>query len=88
MSLTEESDTLTINAYPQIVENILNITIVNAEENFKADAAIYSIEGENVYHGTISTPQTEINISGYKSGIYILNVALNGQQKSFKFVKL
>lgn len=88
MSLTENSDTLDIKAYPQIVETILCVSITNSDNNSKSDATIFSIEGDKVYHSMITDPLTELNVSHLKNGIYILNVTVNENKKTFKFIKL
>jgi len=69
--------------YPNPVENQLNL---------KANAQIESVEifnllGQNVINTNPNAVETEINTQALQSGVYMMKVIIDGNQKTFKIVK-
>ena len=69
-----------ISVYPNPVTNILNITGI---DNTKVE---FITDNGSIIHTDISN--STIDLSGFRSGIYILNISNNSQSKSFKIIKL
>ncbi|WP_288308101.1 T9SS type A sorting domain-containing protein [uncultured Muribaculum sp.] len=89
MSLKKFSnDTLAIKASPTIVDTQITISIAGTNNNYDAIASIFSIDGERISQYNVTSPSTNINLSTLRHGIYILNVNIDKNIKSFKFVKL
>ena len=75
-------EALSFNLYPNPVESMLNISVI---DNRKATYRIYNMIGQEVKSGNLN--QNEINVSNLGSGLYIFE--LNDGEKTItkKFVK-
>ena len=73
---------LSFNLYPNPVENILNVSMI---DNRKATYRIYSMIGQEVKSGNLN--QNEISVSNLESGLYIFEVNDGEKTITKKFVK-
>lgn len=48
---------------------------------------VYNLLGQKVISSTPSTLQTQLQTGGLQSGVYLMKVSLNGQQKTFRIIK-
>jgi bacillolysin len=80
--LGNEANIYDFNVYPNPVENLLNVSLL---DNRKSTYKIYNYLGKEVMGGKIN--QNEINFSKFASGLYILEI--NDGQKTLtkKFIK-
>ena len=75
--------------YPNPVgEEFLHVNLVNYEES-KADVALYNLSGSRIYakNSPVQDGETGLDMSGYPNGVYILNVRISGELRSYKIVK-
>jgi hypothetical protein len=70
--------------YPEPSKGLLNISTTHFTGN--STARIYDLNGKLIYSGLIDAAQKEINISGQKPGIYILNIKTADQVYTRKIV--
>jgi bacillolysin len=75
-------EALSFNLYPNPVENVLNVSMI---DNRKATYRIYSMIGQEVKSGNLN--QNEINVSNLESGLYIFEVNDGEKMITKKFVK-
>lgn len=79
-----ESQVSSIKAYPVPFNNQLTISNLTSQSTI----SLYTVTGSKIYETNANDSQLNINTSGYKPGIYILNVTENGMVKgTFKVVK-
>ena len=82
------SNTLFI--YPNPVsDGLVNIIADESDTDSKMTVSIFNTSGEKLFHKTISnsTNRHTIDVSGFSSGIYILNISQNSSLKSCRFIK-
>ncbi len=73
----------TVSFYPNPVNDILNL---NSKENIDT-IAVYSITGQQISNITLSNNQSEVNLAGLASGVYLVKVFSNGNVETLKVVK-
>ena len=78
----DEKTDLTFSLYPNPVEDVLNIAMIN---NGKTTYRIYSMIGQEVKSGRLN--KTEISVSNLESGMYIFEVYDGEKTITKKFVK-
>lgn len=71
-----------VNVYPNPVQNMLNITGAHG-----AAYTVSDITGRVMFSGNIASNNLSIDVSGINAGIYILNIAKEGNTANVKFTK-
>jgi hypothetical protein len=81
------SKEISINTYPNPVNDLLNINISNSEQkNFTF--TIYNTTGIEIYKGKLTNNNNQVNIENWNSGVYIIKInSPFGINKSIKFIK-
>lgn len=74
-----ESTPVDISVYPNPVSTVLNISGVD-----KGHVTIKDVMGKEVYSSSV---QSEIDVRNFRTGIYFITIAHNGQQEMLKFIK-
>lgn len=82
---------LNVSIYPNPTQNIATIE-VNLDKASKLSYTLFNIQGklirqEELANKAIGNVKQEINLEGLNSGIYILNLSINGKETSLKVVK-
>lgn len=76
----DEISSMSLNIYPNPVDETINIKIDNIKDN-KVKILIYNILGENVYSQELTTSNnnidTQINVENLNSGSYLLTIISN-----------
>jgi hypothetical protein len=67
-----------INIYPNPATGTVNVKI-NEAFNGKGFVSLYDIRGRLLFEKKTNNMQTQLDVSGYKKGLYILNVELQGK---------
>ncbi len=76
VSITENETQIAIQAFPNPVENQMNLRI-DALEN--VEIQLLSLEGKVLFTQLVSSPQFTLNMEEYTSGMYLLRVKGNGK---------
>ncbi|TXE19640.1 T9SS type A sorting domain-containing protein [Psychroserpens burtonensis] len=76
-------DDTSLSVYPTPVKDILNITYKSTLDRVE----VYNLLGQNIYKQQIATPNLELNMSSFTSGLYIVNIYAGDTQHSFRVVK-
>lgn len=76
----------TITAFPNPISNQLHLYLGELNDT-PARIEIYSVLGNRIYSTNAMTQNLTINTSGFSKGIYVLKVATDISQKSFKIIK-
>jgi len=71
------------NIYPNPTENTL---FISSSESFE-HIILYSITGKEVFNKTVSSKETQLNVSSLSQGIYILQVVSKGKSETFRILK-
>jgi len=66
------SNNLNVNIFPNPVQDILNIKISNFKQG--AQLKLFDIAGRLLMEKSISSEQTQINVSGFAKGVYIVEI--------------
>jgi hypothetical protein len=79
-----------INAYPNPVSSVLNLNF-KMENNAMAEISIFDNVGRKIHSGKVNALQgenkTQIDVSGLKTGIYILHIQSAQSFSHYKFIK-
>jgi hypothetical protein len=86
-----EVDGLNVSIYPNPTQNLATIE-VNLDKASNISYTLFNIQGklvrqEDLANKAIGLVKHEINLDGIHSGIYILNISINGKETSLKVVK-
>jgi PKD repeat protein len=86
-----EVDGLNVSIYPNPTQNLATIE-VNLDKASNISYTLFNIQGklvrqEDLANKAIGLVKHEINLEGIHSGIYILNISINGKETSLKVVK-
>ena len=84
MSVQEEEYQL-INFYPNPVSDVLTLQLPEAFQN--AEVSIFDITGKLVLNKLLSLSQEAIDMSGFSSGMYLLNLQSNESNLTVKLIK-
>jgi hypothetical protein len=79
----ESFDEALLSMYLTPVKDILNITYKSALDRVK----VYNLLGQNIYEQKAATPNLELNMSSFTSGLYIVKLFNSNTQYSFRVVK-
>ena len=82
MGVGEQEWKQDIGLYPNPANNVLNITGNDLEQ---AHFEVYTLLGAVVVSGSLNG--SGIDISGLDSGLYMIKISLEGQSKTFRFIK-
>jgi hypothetical protein len=87
------AETLVLSTTPMIYPNpvsdeYLHIYLSDATEN-SASVSLYNLAGSRIYakNTSIQDGETRLDMSGYPNGIYILNIKLSSELRTYKIVK-
>lgn len=80
---TEENNFEGFTFYPNPAGETLNLSATRAIEN----VTIYSLLGQKVFETSPQQIKPSINISSIASGIYVMNVNIEGQSSTYKIIK-
>ncbi|PHR13884.1 MAG: hypothetical protein COA40_05075 [Aequorivita sp.] len=80
---TEENNFLGFTFYPNPAHEILNLSATQTIDNVK----IYSLLGQKVLETSPQQNKPSINISSITSGIYLMNVNIEGQSSIYRIIK-
>ncbi|WP_417601818.1 T9SS type A sorting domain-containing protein [Owenweeksia hongkongensis] len=85
MSLKETNLAERVEVYPSPVNDVLNVNLKGSGVINRL--TVYSITGQQILTKEIYDTKAPLNISGLKSGIYILSTEVDGEVHSQRFVK-
>lgn len=78
-SLTVLSGTLAMHAYPNPVASVLNVEIEQSQWEGDVEIALLDLTGRKIYQNNLmlrrGTHLTQLDLSGYSSGVYLLQIA-------------
>lgn len=80
-----ESNSLEFNLYPNPVSKTLIIKSGTATQSGSVN--IYSISGQLMLQNSLINSELEINIEGFESGIYIVEITYEESKQYLKFIK-
>jgi hypothetical protein len=70
---------------PNPAEDKLNIKLLSANENVKLE--VFDVLGKLIYKGEITQLESSVNISNWKSGVYLVRVSNNKTNQTKRFIK-
>jgi GH25 family lysozyme M1 (1,4-beta-N-acetylmuramidase) len=73
--------------YPNPASDRITIENTSFNNNGKESIAVYNMQGQLVLYQQVTEPKTEIEISGYKTGLYIVKVESGSRVEVKKFIK-
>jgi hypothetical protein len=76
-----------LNLYPNPATNTLTLNLSQLQELQNATVNIYDIQGKELLHQNITDTQTQIDISSFAKGIYIVKFQTDKETLQNKFVK-
>ncbi|NRB59313.1 MAG: T9SS type A sorting domain-containing protein [Winogradskyella sp.] len=80
-----EQNTKDFEISPNPGKNSLNIELPNINNNIKLE--VFDVLGKRVYHGKITQLRKTVNISNWKSGVYLVRVSGNDFLQTKRFIK-
>jgi hypothetical protein len=85
--LDDSNDLIVTNVYPNPGKDVVKISISNLPYNSKVEIKLYDLNGNQLLHEKNLNSHTELNISMYKNGIYVLRIFVNNKVFDWKVVK-
>lgn len=76
-----------VEVFPNPTNSIVFLKTNYLTSNDHDNVCLFSVMGNQLYASKINSPDTEINLSQYPKGVYILVATVNGISKTFKIVK-
>lgn len=76
----------TIKLHSNPSEGVVSIEIVGYEYSDMGEISLFSISGQMLYKFKITSNLTDIDISGFPDGVYILSILLNDNVTSWRII--
>lgn len=70
---------------PNPAEDKLNIKLLSSREDVKLE--VFDVLGKLIYKGEITQLESSVNISNWKSGVYLVRVSNNKTTQTKRFIK-
>lgn len=70
---------------PNPAKNKLNITLPSGSNDMKLE--VFDVLGKRIYNGLLSTLESSINVSNWKSGVYLVRVSNDKSTQTKRFIK-
>ncbi|WP_296315600.1 T9SS type A sorting domain-containing protein [Winogradskyella sp. UBA3174] len=70
---------------PNPAKNTMNITMPNSDEDLKLE--VFDVLGKRVYKGVITNLQSSVNVSNWRSGVYLVRVSNDKITQTKRFIK-
>jgi len=70
---------------PNPAKEKLNIKLLSTNENVKLE--VFDVLGKLIYKGEITQLESSVNISSWKSGVYLVRVSNNKTSQTKRFIK-
>ncbi|MFC0604175.1 T9SS type A sorting domain-containing protein [Winogradskyella pulchriflava] len=80
---TDQNDEFTISPNP--AKTKLNIKLASADEDVKVE--VFDVLGKRVYKGEMTQLDSSINVSNWKSGVYLVRVFNDKTTQIKRFIK-
>jgi GH25 family lysozyme M1 (1,4-beta-N-acetylmuramidase) len=85
--IVEKSSNSTLRLYPNPANSFITVEVGSFSSNSEETIAIYSMMGQLVFQQVIQQEQTEIDISGFSRGMYVVRVKTENGPEIKKFLK-
>lgn len=85
--MKEKNSTVLLTLYPNPTDGIFRISSLNGNSVKFETVRISTTMGQMVYEGNNKNSDEEYNMSHLSSGLYLVEVVLNGKKQTFKFIK-
>jgi len=86
--ISDEIGEQKVTIYPNPTKGHFQVELTLLDEKLKNYFIIYSLSGTIIKQNKISNVMTEINISSYPSGTYLLDIFLGDKVSRWKVIKL
>ena len=80
-----ESQNTEFTISPNPSKNSLNITLPNSDKDLKLE--VFDLLGKQIYKRTITNLQSSVNVTNWKSGIYLVRVSDDKTTQTKRFIK-
>ncbi len=84
---TEELANRTIKIYPNPTEGQLKVEVSDFEGSKSVGLTIVNMQGQIVLKKKMNSATEELDMSGEASGLYILQINIDGENSSWKIIK-
>lgn len=84
---TEELAKRTIKIYPNPTEGQLKVEVSDFEECKSVGLTVVNMQGQIVLKKKMSSATDDLDMSGEASGLYILQINIDGENSSWKIIK-
>jgi hypothetical protein len=86
-SITPEDEKIITVVYPNPTKGLIGIDITNLPENSVNELELYDLSGNEISVIKNFSYHTEIDMSGYNNGIYILRIKIGKKTSDWKVIK-
>ena len=87
VGITENTPNNKLSLFPNPATNTLSLNLSQLQKLQNASLSIYDIQGKQLLHQNINEEQTQIDISSFAKGIYIVKLQTEKETLQSKFVK-
>lgn len=68
-------------------KGLIKVEVINFDDDDTGILSLYNTSGVQVISKEIHHPETDVDISSYPGGIYILQIIINSKETSWKIIK-
>lgn len=86
-SYTDMLSDHSIKIYPNPTEGALKICVSGLKETERCSLAVYTSQGAQILEKSLTADNVDIDISNHPSGIYLLRIAIDNNQTTWKIIK-
>ncbi len=76
-----------IEIYPNPTTGALNLRIFDPSIGSEDKISIFSLQGQKLFSSKLSTQESQVDLSDFPNGLYILVASVNGKTQSYKILK-
>jgi len=77
-----------LSVFPNPAQDKVNVVINNLKEDQEALVLLIDAQGKNLLNKNTSHPQNEVDMNGYKPGVYFIKVIIGKEVLFYKVLKL
>ncbi|WP_339624427.1 T9SS type A sorting domain-containing protein [uncultured Winogradskyella sp.] len=70
---------------PNPAKSTMNITLPNADEDLKLE--VFDVLGKRVYRGVITNLRSSVNVTSWRSGVYLVRLSNSKTTQTKRFIK-
>jgi hypothetical protein len=85
--LTDKAGDISLKIFPNPTTSIVTLEVDSKTEAINGTISIHTLQGSTIHTQTFNSYVTDIDLSIYTSGTYLINIYINGKATYWKIIK-